>query len=265
MLLKNEGAILPLERRPQAHRGDRRLRGQGRARGRRLVAGLSSRRQRRARPQADGLAGPDHVLPVVAAARHPGAGAAGRRWNSPAARIAGRGRSWPRRATWRWCSSRSGTASPSIRRSRFENDQDALVSAVASANPRTVVVHRDRRRDVHAVDRQGRRACCRPGIRAPRRRGHRQRARSAASIRPASCPSAFPKDESQFARKELAGEGRAGQEDRRRQLRRRRDGRLQVVRRAQAAAAVPVRLRALVHALRVQRNLRRASTGRTWW
>ena len=65
-------------RRARAHRGDRRPRRQGRAGGRRVVAGVSGRRQRRARHRADDMAGAGDVLPVVAAARHPGAGAAGR-------------------------------------------------------------------------------------------------------------------------------------------------------------------------------------------
>ena len=75
VLLKNEAAILPLSKRDRAHRRHRRIRGQGRAGRWWFFAGLSSRRQRRPGPRAHRLAGTHHVLPVVAVARDPGAGA----------------------------------------------------------------------------------------------------------------------------------------------------------------------------------------------
>jgi beta-glucosidase-like glycosyl hydrolase len=117
VLLKNAGNILPLkdQKRIAVIGG---YADKGVAGGRRFVAGVSHRRKCRARSQADELAGTHHVSPLVAAARHPGAGAAGQGWNSPAARIAKPLLHWRRTAMWCWCSPRSGTASPSIHRSR---------------------------------------------------------------------------------------------------------------------------------------------------
>ena len=66
-------------------------------------------------------------------------------------------------------------------------DQDKLISAVAAANPRTVVVLNTLQRGHDAVAGQGRRRSSRPGTRARRPAPRWPTCCSATSTRPASC------------------------------------------------------------------------------
>jgi beta-glucosidase len=99
--------LLPLSQAHCAHRRGRRSRGQGRARRRRLLAGVLPWRQRGSRLEPKVLAGSDHVLPLVTRCAPSRRWRRARRWPSTAARIGSRGQA-RRRQRRGVVSSRSG-------------------------------------------------------------------------------------------------------------------------------------------------------------
>ena len=121
-------------------RRHRRPCGQGRARGQRIIAGLSARRQCRAGIEPDGLARAGDVLSVVADGGTAAAHCRARTSHSSTAAILRLRLLRRARPTSRSSSPLNGRAKSIDVPMALDGNQDALIEAVASANPRTAVV-----------------------------------------------------------------------------------------------------------------------------